>query len=152
MLTKLGYPEAFLKNKTNVINKKPETWTAQKKYFFLKLQFNGDVVGEILYDRISKAIRGTFYRGKVRLLISSRLVLSTQTKDRLPKFTSSMYIYKFIYPFKENCIRCTTRQLNQRMNEHLSECFSKEQIKSILSSILSYLVDIGHEEEKLKSF
>ena len=56
----MGYPQGFLKKYLRVTNKKIAISTASKKPLFLKLQFNGDVAGDVLRDRLTRAVKRTF--------------------------------------------------------------------------------------------
>ncbi|CAH8678749.1 unnamed protein product [Schistosoma rodhaini] len=151
-LTEIGYPAAFIKKYMYDTRKKSEILTVRKKPLYIKLPFNGDVASETLKDRLTKVISRTFYAAYLALTFSSRPVMSTQTKDKLPELASSMCIYKFSCSCGDSYIGRTTRQLNQRMSEHLPAWFGKGQIKTIRSSILVHLIDSRHIVDKLKSF
>ncbi|CAH8479309.1 unnamed protein product [Heterobilharzia americana] len=152
-LVEMGYPNTFIKRYIDIARgNKSGTIIIQKKLLLMKLQFNGDVAGKGLYQRLSRVIKRTFHATQLCLSFSSRPIITAQKEDKLSSFVISMCIYKFSCSCGESYVGRTTRQLNKRVAEHLPSWLGKGQIKSIRRSVLSHLIDSGHSVDKNITF
>nr|CAH8870376.1 unnamed protein product [Trichobilharzia regenti] len=144
ILSENGYPEKFIKANIGYNSRKHELTTVEKKPLFLRLQFKGDTPAEILSQRLTRAIKKTFYSARLCLSFTSPPMFTQQLKDALPNLSSSSCIYHFNCSCGSSYIGRTIRQVRLRVREHLPAWFSGGEIKCIKSSILSHLVDTGH--------
>lgn len=60
---------------------------------FLELQFNKDVASVVVYGRLTRAIeKNILFVVNLTSEFSNRLVICTQTKDKLLEFVSDVYL------------------------------------------------------------
>nr|CAH8870984.1 unnamed protein product [Trichobilharzia regenti] len=96
--------------------------TVPQESVFLRLQFIGDVINDIL------------------------------SQDILPCFSSSMYNYQFNCPCQASYIGRKIRQVHRRISEHLSSWSGIGLNKTIRKTILVHLVDTGYQIDTNKAF
>ncbi|KAH9596960.1 hypothetical protein MS3_00000975 [Schistosoma haematobium] len=130
----------LLKKHLRVTNKKITTSKASKKPLFVKLRFNGYVVGDVLHDKLTRVVKRTLNAANLCLSYSTRSMVFPQLKNKLPGYATFMCIYEFSCSCGESYIRRTTRQLNQRVSEHLPSWLGKRSVKTINKSFSNHLL------------
>nr|CAH8870068.1 unnamed protein product [Trichobilharzia regenti] len=145
LLRKNGYPDKFIEKNINSAPRRVSMATVPKKPMFIKLQFLGDNISELITQRLKNAVKRTYYAAEVRCLFTTTPILCSRNKDKLPKFASSMCIYQFDCSCGASYIGRTIRQVHRRISEHHPTWLSKGQKRSIRSSILAHLVDTEHK-------
>ena len=145
-LRRNGYPDKFVKKYLveNTVKIRRNCETVSKKTLYLKLDFKGDIAGDILTRRLKRSVERTFYAAKLHITFSTKPVLTQLIKDKLPKMGSSMCVYQFNCSCGASYIGRTQRALSLRIREHVPAWLGKGVTKSINSAILSHLVDSEH--------
>ncbi|CAH8598674.1 unnamed protein product [Schistosoma haematobium] len=140
-----GYPDNFVKKYlVQSIKNRRHCDTVSKKTLYLKLDFKGDIAGDILTRRLKRSVERTFHAAKLHITFSTKPVLTQLIKDKLPKMGSSVCVYQFNYSCGASYIGRTQRALSLRVCEHVLAWLGKGVTKSINSTILSHLVDSEH--------
>ncbi|CAH8624148.1 unnamed protein product [Schistosoma haematobium] len=96
-----------------------EIQTVKKKSLFMRLQFRGDAASEILTQRLRRTIQKSFNAGELRLVFSTRPMVTPKLKDELPRMTTSFCIYQFNCSCGASYIGRSSRNLHFRAREHL---------------------------------
>nr|CAH8824061.1 unnamed protein product [Trichobilharzia regenti]CAH8845810.1 unnamed protein product [Trichobilharzia regenti] len=153
ILLENGYPERFITKAMKPKTQKPSMLTAPKKLLYLNLQFNGDSSAEILRNRLCRSLKKTFFAAELRLTFSTKPMIRTNVKDKLPLGASSMCIYQFTCSCGARYVGRTQRLLSKRISEHLPSWFYKGERRSPRhSSILEHLIESGHQANPQNNF
>lgn len=139
-----GYPERFLEKHLKPRTPKMLVHQAAPKPLYLRLPFKGDLASEVLTQRLRKSLERTFFAARLRVIFTSRPLHRHQLKDKLPRETTSMCVYKFVCSCGASYIGRTMRNLSQRMSEHLPSGLRGGSQRSIRSSILAHILNTGH--------
>ncbi|CAH8594171.1 unnamed protein product [Schistosoma mattheei] len=129
-----------------------EIQTVKKKSLFMRLQFRGDAASEILTQRLRRTIQKSFNAGELRLIFSTRSLVTPKLKDELSRMTTSFCIYQFDCSCGASYIGRSSRNLHFRAREHLPAWLNKGLMKKVNSSILAHLVQTGHSASINQSF
>ncbi|CAH8629860.1 unnamed protein product [Schistosoma rodhaini] len=147
-----GYPRKFIIKYMIFKVKIGEFQTVKKKSLFMRLQFRGDAAGEILAQRLRRSIQKSFNAGELRLVFSTRPMVTPRLKDEVPRMTTSFCIYQFDCSCGASYIGRSSRNLHFRAREHLPAWLSKGLMRKVNSSILAHLVQTGHSASINQSF
>ena len=139
-----GYPEGFLFNCMKEISPRTVNYTANKKILHVHLRFKGDTLNEIITMNLDKVIRRTFPAAQLKISYATHPILPQHVKDKLPDWTTAMYVYKFDCSCGASYLGRTTRRLSARIKEHYPAWLINGRAGNIRSAIVQHLVDSGH--------
>ena len=128
LLNENGYPEdvitaCFKEKLANFTSEKP--FGPEKCPVFLKLPWIGNVSSKF-EKQINKAITCCFYTVKPRVVYTTRVMLPSAKKDRVPTTQKSCVVYEFLCRCEARYVGRTTQRLADRIKQHVPTSIRKK--------------------------
>ena len=120
--------------------------STEKKRVVLRTQFKGDVAATLLKRKVTKAIENNRSVISPVCVFTSRVLITTQLKDRLPVMTTSNVVYTYTCSTcQSQYVGMTVRRLEDRVKEHVPKWINVQNDKVAKSSIAQHILDTGHK-------
>ena len=119
---KNGYPELFINAHFGKMNchKKDDESDDGKKPSVFRIPFRGDAAAELFRRKVERTLKLNCKDSNVRMIFTSRPLISTQTKDRLTLMSTPNVVYRFTCgTCSKQYIGLTERHLDDRVREHI---------------------------------
>ena len=95
-LMRNGYPEVFINTHFGHGSSIPiDEQNDEKKPVVLRMQFRGDAAAELFRRKVERSLKSNCKNTDLRMVFTSRQLISTQTKDRLSVMTTPNVVYIF---------------------------------------------------------
>ena len=115
-----AYPAHFIdKYKVTELPNNPIVHTVEKKPIYLQVPFYGDKTASFLRKSVSQLITNNFPAAKPLVTFRTTPIPVSSLKDRLPDFSSSSLVYKFVCDCGSVYYGRTSRSLAVRAAEHV---------------------------------
>ncbi|MGL4482492.1 MAG: reverse transcriptase domain-containing protein [Lactococcus garvieae] len=138
------YPEEFIRENMMTTTPPRSSLTAEKKQIYITVPYKGETTAEILTRRLVHSLRMTYNAARLRIHYTSKPLLSTNPKDKLPELATSFCIYSFACSCGANYVGRTSRRLSDRVREHHPKWLTRGESKASSSAILDHLISSSH--------
>ena len=140
------YPVSFI-TENFADNQAPRNVPApsEQKRVVLRIQFKGDAIAEVFKRKVNGSVERNCENIYPVIVFTSRALVQTQAKDRLPVMTTSNIVYTYTCSTcQSQYVGMTTRRLEDRVKEHVPRWINVQSDRAAKSSIAQHILDTGH--------